>query len=59
VGLVAPLFYSGKNGKNPPRGIETSPIRFGDEGQVNSNEPAMMNLALNNASNVVQYYKDQ
>ena len=26
--------------------------------QVNSNEPAMMNLTLNNASNVVQYYKD-
>jgi intracellular sulfur oxidation DsrE/DsrF family protein len=26
--------------------------------QVNSNEPAMMNHALNNASNVVQYYKD-
>ena len=26
--------------------------------QVNSNEPAMMNLALNNASNVVEYYKD-
>ena len=26
--------------------------------QVNSNEPATMNLALNNASNVVQYYKD-
>ena len=26
--------------------------------QVNSNEPAMMNLALNNAGNVVQYYKD-
>ena len=26
--------------------------------QVNSNEPAMMNLALNNANNVVQYYKD-
>jgi intracellular sulfur oxidation DsrE/DsrF family protein len=26
--------------------------------QVNSNEPAMMSLALNNASNVVQYYKD-
>ena len=26
--------------------------------QVNSNEPAMMNLALNNASNVVQYYND-
>jgi len=26
--------------------------------QVNSNEPAMMNLVLNNASNVVQYYKD-
>ena len=26
--------------------------------QVNSNEPAMMNLALNNASNVVHYYKD-
>jgi len=26
--------------------------------QVNSNEPAMMNLALNNASNVAQYYED-
>ena len=26
--------------------------------QVNTNEPAMMNLALNNASNVVQYYKN-
>jgi hypothetical protein len=25
--------------------------------QVNSNDPAMMNLALNNATNVVQYYK--
>ena len=26
--------------------------------QVNTNEPAMMNLALNNATNVEQYYKD-
>jgi intracellular sulfur oxidation DsrE/DsrF family protein len=26
--------------------------------QVNTNEPAMMSLALNNASNVAQYYKD-
>jgi uncharacterized protein len=26
--------------------------------QVNSNEPAMMNLALNNATNVMQYYRD-
>jgi uncharacterized protein len=26
--------------------------------QVNSNDPAMMNLALNNAANVVQHYKD-
>jgi intracellular sulfur oxidation DsrE/DsrF family protein len=25
--------------------------------QVNSNDPAMMNLALNNATNVAQYYK--
>jgi hypothetical protein len=25
--------------------------------QVNSNDPAMMNLTLNNATNVVQYYK--
>jgi intracellular sulfur oxidation DsrE/DsrF family protein len=25
--------------------------------QVNSNDPAMMNLALNNATNVVEYYK--
>ena len=26
--------------------------------QVNTNDPAMMNLALNNATNVTQYYKD-
>ena len=26
--------------------------------QVNTNEPAMMNLALNNATNVAQYYKE-
>lgn len=26
--------------------------------QVNTNEPAMMNLALNNATNVAQYYQD-
>ena len=26
--------------------------------QVNTNEPAMMNLALNNATNVAQYYRD-
>lgn len=26
--------------------------------QVNSSEPAMMNLALNNATNVAQYYRD-
>jgi intracellular sulfur oxidation DsrE/DsrF family protein len=26
--------------------------------QVNSNDPATMNLALNNAANVAQYYKD-
>jgi intracellular sulfur oxidation DsrE/DsrF family protein len=26
--------------------------------QVNTNDPAAMNLALNNAANVVQYYKD-
>jgi hypothetical protein len=27
--------------------------------QVNTNEPAMMNLALNNATNVSQYYADR
>jgi intracellular sulfur oxidation DsrE/DsrF family protein len=27
--------------------------------QVNTNEPAMMNLALNNATNVEQYYKNR
>lgn len=27
--------------------------------QVNTNDPAMMNLALNNATNVVQSYKDR
>ena len=27
--------------------------------QVNSNDPAMMNLALNNATNVVQSYKER
>lgn len=27
--------------------------------QVNTNEPAMMNLTLNNAANVAQYFKDK
>ena len=27
--------------------------------QVNANDPATMNLALNNATNVAQYYKDR
>jgi intracellular sulfur oxidation DsrE/DsrF family protein len=27
--------------------------------QVNSNDPALMNLALNNASNVIEYYKSR
>jgi uncharacterized protein len=27
--------------------------------QVNTNDPAMMNLALNNATNVAQYYQDR
>jgi hypothetical protein len=27
--------------------------------QVNGNDPALMNLALNNAANVAQYYKDK
>ena len=40
---------------NPPQATK-KPLRL--ILQVNSNEPAMMNLALNNASNVVQYYKD-
>jgi intracellular sulfur oxidation DsrE/DsrF family protein len=27
--------------------------------QINSNEPALMNLVLNNASNVIEYYKSR
>ena len=48
-------------GKKPPT-VQTSkpPVAKAHRVilQVNANEPAMMNLALNNATNVAQYYKD-
>jgi intracellular sulfur oxidation DsrE/DsrF family protein len=58
--LVAPPSTQGKE-------LATAPIVQGAAEkkvhrlvlQVNSNDPAMMNLALNNATNVEQYYKDQ
>src|SRR6202022_1050485 len=40
--------------KGPPADPKHTPLVL----QVNTNEPAMMNLALNNATNVAQYYKD-
>jgi intracellular sulfur oxidation DsrE/DsrF family protein len=43
--------------KSTPAAVETKkPHRLAV--QVNANEPAAMNLALNNASNVAQYYKE-
>jgi hypothetical protein len=40
----------------PPHGLAKKAHRL--ILQVNSSEPAMMNLALNNATNVEQYYRD-
>lgn len=42
--------------KTADKAADTKPHRL--VLQVNTNEPAVMNLALNNAANVAQYYKD-
>jgi uncharacterized protein len=46
--------------KHPPAQISKRTDKLGHRLilQVNTNDPAMMNLALNNATNVAQYYND-
>jgi uncharacterized protein len=46
--------------KHPPKQISKQTHKQGHRLilQVNTNDPAMMNLALNNATNVAQYYND-
>jgi intracellular sulfur oxidation DsrE/DsrF family protein len=46
--------------KHPPTQISKQTDKRGHRLilQVNTNDPAMMNLALNNATNVAQYYND-
>jgi intracellular sulfur oxidation DsrE/DsrF family protein len=46
--------------KHPPAQISKRTDKQGHRLilQVNTNDPAMMNLALNNATNVAQYYND-
>jgi intracellular sulfur oxidation DsrE/DsrF family protein len=46
--------------KHPPKQISKQTDKQGHRLilQVNTNDPAMMNLALNNATNVAQYYND-
>jgi intracellular sulfur oxidation DsrE/DsrF family protein len=65
--LIAPSSEAQVNNKQPARATKLTAVTKPPEIikkphrlilQVNSNEPAMMNLALNNASNVLQYYKD-
>ena len=46
--------------KHPPTQISKRTDKLGHRLilQVNTNDPALMNLALNNATNVAQYYND-
>src|SRR3984893_15505633 len=57
--LVAPPAAQGKEPVTTPSAPDVA--HKGDRLviQVTTNEPAMMNLALNNATNVEQYYKDR
>jgi intracellular sulfur oxidation DsrE/DsrF family protein len=59
--VAAPLASAQQKSTAPaqstaPRTTDKKPHRL--VLQVNTNEPATMNLALNNAANVVQHYKD-
>src|SRR5229473_1397611 len=58
--LVAPpAAAQGKGAAPQPAASEVASKAHRLVLQVNTNEPAMMNLALNNATNVEQYYKDR
>jgi intracellular sulfur oxidation DsrE/DsrF family protein len=58
--LVAPpAAAQGKGAAPQPTASEVTKKAHRLVLQVNTNEPAMMNLALNNATNVEQYYKDR
>src|ERR1044072_41154 len=59
--LVLPTSHAAAQGKNPPAMSKAPDIAKKAHRlvlQVNTNDPAMMNLALNNATNVEQHYKD-
>src|ERR1700730_3522109 len=56
--LVALLVAQGKEPAPPPSAPAAAKKVHRLVLQVNTNEPAMMNLALNNATNVAQYYND-
>jgi intracellular sulfur oxidation DsrE/DsrF family protein len=55
--LVAPPAARGKEPAPTPSAPDVAHKVHRLVLQVNTNEPAMMNLALNNATNVEQYYK--
>jgi intracellular sulfur oxidation DsrE/DsrF family protein len=55
--LVAPPSAQGKEPAPTPSAPDVAHKVHRLVLQVNTNEPAMMNLALNNATNVEQYYK--
>jgi uncharacterized protein len=55
--LVAPPAAQGKEPAPTPSAPDVAHKAHRLVIQVNTNEPAMMNLALNNATNVEQYYK--
>ena len=59
--LFLPASQAAAQGKDPPAMSKAPDLAKKAHRlvlQVNTNEPAMMNLALNNATNVAQYYKD-
>ena len=59
--LFLPTSHAAAQGKNPPAMSKAPDIAKKAHRlvlQVNTNDPAMMNLALNNATNVEQHYKE-
>ncbi len=57
--VASPAAAQGKGAAPQPAASEIASKAHRLVLQVNTNEPAMMNLALNNATNVEQYYKDR
>ena len=56
--LASPAVAQGKGPISTPPAQSTAKKAHRLVLQVNTDDPAMMNLALNNATNVAQYYKD-